>query len=489
MTRATSETFRDVGEMDTRRLSAYLDTAWEEAAASTLSEYIQIPCKSPDFDSQWAEHAHLYRAAELLACWAERKLAQMPGAHVQVVRLPDRTPVIFIDVPGEITRSILVYGHLDKQPEITGWSTGLSPWTPVRRAERLYGRGGADDGYAIFAAVSALLALREQKIAHGRCVILIEASEESGSCDLPYYLEHLKDRIGDPSLVIGLDAGCGDYERCWITTSVRGMVTGKLTVAVLTHGVHSGDASGIVPSSFGIARSLLSRLEDEATGHVKVPSLHQRIPDTRVEQAKAAAHVLGEGVYRRFPWFETTEPTTQDVTELILRRTWRPRLTVTGITGLPDAAAAASVLLPYTTLKLSLRLPPTVPARQAGAEVRRILESEPPYRSHVRFELEHAVDGWDAPPMAPWLDRSVAAASRRFFRAPAGFMGEGGSIPFMAMLGERFPRTQFLLTGVLGPHSNAHGPDEFLHVPTAKRLSGVIARVIADHGAHPAEAG
>lgn len=470
--------------IDTQRLSACVDTFWGEVTASTLSEYIRIPCKSPDFDPQWAEHGHLDRAADLLRGWAEERLAQVPGARVQVVRLPDRTPVLFMDVPGDASESILLYGHLDKQPEMTGWSAGLAPWTPLLRGERLYGRGGADDGYATFAAVSAILALHAQKVPHARCVVLIEASEESGSCDLPHYLEHLKDRIGAPSLVIGLDAGCGSYDRLWVTTSVRGMITGKLTVRVLTHGVHSGDASGIVPSSFGIARSLLSRLEDEVTGHVKLESLHQTVPATRIGQAKASAEILGESVYRRFPLFEAAEPTTQDVAELILRRTWRPRLAVTGIAGLPDAAAAGSVLLPYTSLKLSLRLPPTVAARPAAAAVRETLQSAPPHRSHVRFEVEHAVDGWDAPPAAPWLERSAAAASRCFFGAPPGYMGEGGSIPFMAMLGARFPRTQFLLTGVLGPQSNAHGPDEFLHIPTVKRLSGVIAHVIADHRSH-----
>jgi len=397
------------------------------------------------------------------------------------VQLPGRTPVILIEVPGTTRDTVLLYGHLDKQPEMAGWAEGLGPWIPARKDDKLYGRGGADDGYAMFASIAALRALAEQKIPHARCVILIEGCEESGSYDLPFYVEHLAARIGDPSLVICLDSGCGDYERLWLTTSLRGIAMGNLTVRVLEEGVHSGDASGIVPSSFRVLRGLLSRLEDEKTGAIKPEEFTVQIPPERMQQAKDVAAVLGDAVYDKFPFSGGTQPMSSDPGELILNRTWRPQLAVTGIEGLPLPLNGGNVLLPFTTAKLSLRLPPTLDAEKATALLKKTLENAPPYHATVHFDAEAGQSGWDAPKTAPWLQQSVARASQTAFGAPPAFMGEGGSIPFMAMLGAKFPRTQFVVTGVLGPHSNAHGPNEFLHIPMAKKLTAAIALILADH--------
>jgi acetylornithine deacetylase/succinyl-diaminopimelate desuccinylase-like protein len=394
--------------------------------------------------------------------------------------------VILIEVPGEASGTVLLYGHLDKQPEMVGWDEGLGPWTPVLRDGKLFGRGGADDGYAMFGALTAILALREQGGAHARCVVLIEACEESGSADLPHYVDHLADRIGSPALVVCLDSGCGNYDQLWLTTSLRGMLAGTLTVRVLEEGVHSGDASGVVPSSFRILRQLLSRLEDEASGDVRPAELQAQIPPERSAQARDAAAALGEQVYAKFPFVPGMRPASEDLVQLVLNRTWRPQLAVTGIDGLPPPRNAGNVLLPHTTAKLSLRLPPTLDARAAGGAVQRLLEDDPPYGAAVRFEGVNSSTGWNAPAVAPWLERSLARASEAAFGAPPAYMGEGGSIPFMAMLGEKFPRAQFVVTGVLGPHSNAHGPNEFLHIATAKRITQVIAHVLADHAAERA---
>jgi len=351
----------------------------------------------------------------------------------------------------------------------------------VRKGDKLFGRGGADDGYAMFAALSAIGALREQGIPHARCVVIIEACEESGSPDLPFYVDHLASRIGEPSLVICLDSGCGDYDRLWLTTSLRGMASGSLTVRVLDEGVHSGDASGVVPSSFRILGEILSRLEDIRTGEILPKALHVEIPAQRLAQARDAARILGENLYTKFPFAGGTRPVTDDLAELVLNRTWRPQLAVIGIDGLPAPQNAGNVLLPYTTARLSLRLPPTLPGAEAGRVLKQLLGEKPPYTSEVRFEDGEAASGWNAPELAAWLEKSVAKASEMAFGPPPAYMGEGGSIPFMAMLGEKFPRTQFVVTGVLGPHSNAHGPNEFLHIPTAKRVTMAVASIIADH--------
>ena len=462
-------------------LTAYVDRTWDEEIVPTLTTYIAIPNKSPAFDADWAAHGYMDQAVDLLKGWAEKKLKAVAGAKIEVVRLEQRTPVILIEIPGASDDTVLLYGHLDKQPEMEGWSEGLGPWIPVMRDGKLYGRGGADDGYAMFASLTAILALAEQKASVARCVVLIEACEESGSPDLPAYVEHLKDRIGSPSLVVCLDSGCGNYDQLWLTTSLRGLAAGLLTVEVLEHGVHSGMASGIVPSSFRIARALVSRIEDETTGKVTDAAFGVEIPKTRVAQAKAAAEILGDTVYTEMPFVSGMRPVAPDPVELLLNRSWRPQLATIGAAGLPLPPQAGNVLRPRTSLKLSLRLPPTVDADKATDHMKAVLEADPPYGAHVRFEPDHAGSGWESPALAPWLEQALEAASTAAYGRPAAMIGEGGSIPFMGMLGVAFPKAQFVITGVLGPQSNAHGPDEFLHVPFAKKLTAAVALLLEAH--------
>jgi len=467
--------------LDIPRTTKLVDQCWSDEIVPTLVEYIKIPNKSPAFDPDWAAHGYMDEAVALFERWAQAKLSSLPSATLEVVRLPGRTPVILIEIPGQGTDTVLLYGHLDKQPEMVGWAQGYGPWIPRLEGEKLYGRGGADDGYAMFGALSALLALKEQGVPHARCVVLIEACEESGSYDLPYYVDHLAQRIGSPSLVVCLDSGCGNYDQLWMTTSLRGIASGTLTVEVLDEGVHSGDASGIVPSSFRVLRQLLSRLEDEGTGTIRPPELYVQIPPERVVQARRASAALGDAVYTKFPLKTGMLPMSGDLTELVLNRTWRPQLAIIGIDGLPSPVDAGNVLLPSTVAKLSLRLPPTLDATAADDTVRKLLEKDPPYGARVVYEPGSNAVGWHTPALSPWLEQSLARASETTFGAPPAYMGEGGTIPFMAMLGEKFPQAQFVVTGVLGPHSNAHGPNEFLHIPTGKRVSVVIAQVLADH--------
>jgi acetylornithine deacetylase/succinyl-diaminopimelate desuccinylase-like protein len=469
--------------LDVEKAKKSIDQCWSDEIVPTLFEYIKIPNKSPAFDPDWAAHGYMDEAVALFERWARSKLPTLPGSSLEVVRLPGRTPVILIEIPGEGEDTVLLYGHLDKQPEMVGWTEGYGPWIPRLEGDKLYGRGGADDGYAMFGALSALMALKEQGVAHARCIILIEACEESGSYDLPYYVDHLTQRIGSPSLVVCLDSGCGNYDQLWLTTSLRGMASGTLSIEVLDEGVHSGDASGIVPSSFRVLRRLLSRLEDEETGTIRPAELFVQLPPERVAQARLAAAALGDAVYTKFPLKAGMSPMSDDLTELVLNRTWRPQLAVTGIEGLPPPVDAGNVLLPSTVAKLSLRLPPNLDSAKASDLIRTLLEKDPPYRARVAFEPESNAVGWHAPTLSPWLEQSLTNASETVFGAPPAYMGEGGTIPFMAMLGEKFPRSEFVVTGVLGPHSNAHGPNEFLHIPTGKRVSVVIAQVLADHHA------
>jgi acetylornithine deacetylase/succinyl-diaminopimelate desuccinylase-like protein len=472
--------------VDEQALRAFIERKWTDEIVPALTEYIKVPAKSPAFDADWAKHGYIDRVVADAARWAEQQRVQ--GFKLEVVRLPGRTPVIFFESPATQADSgdtVLLYGHLDKQPEFDGWRSDLGPWLPKYEDGKLYGRGGADDGYAIYASVTALAALDAQGVGRPRCVGLIETCEESGSYDLLPYVDALGERLGRVGLVVCLDSGAGNYDQLWLTTSLRGLVGGSLEVEVLEEGVHSGSYGGIVPSSFRIMRQLFERLEDAKTGNLLPDGFHCAIPPSRMTEVQATARILGDDVWRPAPWAcgqdgKPVLPTTTDPCEALLNATWRPSLSVTGAQGLPPLAQAGNVLRPRTAFKLSLRLPPLVDAAQAVQDLKALLEFDPPYNAKVTFKQDTgAANGWNAPHLSPWLAAALNRASRTHFDADCAFIGQGGTIPLMNVLQAGFPQSQFVVCGVLGPKSNAHGPNEFLHVPYAKKLTAAIADVIA----------
>ena len=476
------------GTLDAAAALSHATSQWDSDIVRQLTDYIQIPAKSPGFDKDWAANGYIETVLRNAAQWVEAQ--KVEGLKLEIVRLPGRTPVLFFDIPAtraESAQTVLMYGHMDKQPEFTGWRNDLGPWTPKYEDGKLFGRGGADDGYAVYASIAAVQALKAQKVAHPRIVGIVETCEESGSYDLLPYIDLLRPRLGDVALVICLDSGAGNYDQLWLTTSLRGMASGTLKVEVLTEGVHSGDASGLVPSSFRIMRQVLDRLEDSASGRLLPASFHCEVPAERLAQAKATAAILGDEVYKRFPWAHydcggSTSfalPTTTDPVQALLNRTWTPTLSVTGAEGFPALKDAGNVLRPYTAFKLSLRLPPLVDAASAVAEMKALLEDNAPYQAKVTFESNGGATGWNAPGTAPWFEQALNAASQAHFGAGVGYIGQGGTIPLMNILSEGFPKAQMMVCGVLGPKSNAHGPNEFLHVPYAKKLTAAVAQVIA----------
>ena len=464
--------------MNSDSLKKHIHAFWDSEIVPTLVDYIKIPNKSPSFDPDWEKHGYMDKVLNLAADWTEKNKPN--GSEMIIKKSPRRTPLLLLDIPGTKEGNILMYGHLDKQPEMEGWNDDLGPWKPVIKDEKLYGRGGADDGYALFASIASINALKEQKINHPRILVLIEFSEESGSPDLPHYMDLCSDIIGSPDLVICLDSGAGDYKRFWTTTSLRGLIGLKMKVSVLKEGVHSGGASGHVPSSFRIARSLLSRLEDEKTGEILLKELNTEIPNYRIEETKNLVSILGDEVVEEFPWKNGMKPSTNDNVEGVLRRTWRPALSIVGSDGMPSTANAGNVLRPYTTLQLSMRIPPMIDPKKAVNAIEKVLKDDIPYGASVELEFEEAAEGWNAPESKPWLLGAIEKASKEFFNQMPCTIGEGGTIPFMAMLGKQFPKAQFVITGVLGPQSNAHGPNEFLHIPFAKNLTCCISSIIVD---------
>jgi acetylornithine deacetylase/succinyl-diaminopimelate desuccinylase-like protein len=453
--------------IDAASAATHVDEAWSTHILEALRDYIRVPNVSPAYASDWVDDG-------------------LRGATVEVQEIAGRTPVLLVDVPAsgptatDPDDTVLLYGHLDKQPPFDGWRPGLGPWEPVLDGDRLYGRGGADDGYSAFAALTGLAATRAAGGSHARCLVLIEASEESGSPDLAPHLDRLGDRLGSPSLVICLDSGCADWDRLWVTTSLRGLVDLVVRVDVLTEGVHSGKASGIVPSTFRILRSLLDRIEDPETGVLRPPELHVPVPDIRRAQAADTADEVGDPG-AEFPYVEDARSADGSYQDLLLARTWEASLEVTGIDGAPPTASAGNVLRPFTAAKLSFRIPPTADAEAATLALVKRLTEDPPYGARVTVTAGSADDGWHAPPEPEWLQSALDQASTATFGQPARALGEGGSIPFMGMLGRAFPEARFVVTGVLGPETNAHGPNEFLHLPTARRITSALAHLLDAH--------
>ena len=466
--------------MDKTATAQTVQRLWQAEILPSLHDFVAIPALSPSFDEAWAANGHLDAAVEHLRAWITKR--NLPGATVEVVRLPDRTPLLLVDVPGTVdTGTVLLYGHLDKQPPVGGWAEGLGPWSPVLRDGKLFGRGAADDGYAGYAATAAVEAVRAGGGDHSRCVILLETCEESGSYDLPAYLEHLDTRLGEVSLVVCLDSGGMDYDRMWLTMSLRGLVSVTATARVLTGGQHSGTVSGVVTSSFRVLRQLIDRIEDSVTGEIKLATMNVEIPAERAAEARATVESAPGAVVSAIPFAEGVRPVVDDEVELALNSSWRPTLSIIGASGMPEPADAGNVLRPFTTLTLSFRLPPTADADVALAEVKELLTTDVPYGAQVELTRLEASPGWNAPALAPWLRSTLDTVSDGVFGAPWRTMGMGGSIPFMGLLAERYPEAQFVITGAVGPDSNIHVPDESLDVGQATRVTEAVAHILDAH--------
>jgi acetylornithine deacetylase/succinyl-diaminopimelate desuccinylase-like protein len=454
---------------------------FERDALETLSTFAAIPCLSPGFDTEWVRNGHIDRAIELLSDWALART--FANFDVEIHRIENRTPVLVVTIaataPGDGTA--VLYGHLDKQPPLGDWSEGLGPYEPVRRDDRLYARGVGDDGYSTFSALLAVEAMEAQSIPHSRCVVLIEASEESGSPDLEAYLDLLKDHLGNVELMICLDSGALTYDRLWVTTSLRGVVNVDLEIEVLAHGQHSGSASGVVPSSFRILRQLIDRVEDAATGEILVPQLNAKIPGEVSKAADALAAEFGDIIARELPTLEGVELMGASAEERILRRTWYPTLSIIGLGGAPAPEIAGNVLRPSTTAKLSFRIPPSVDAEVVRDALIPVLTTNVPSSARVTLKNWEIGSGWYSPPLAPWLAHALEVASTDAYGRAPGFTGEGGSIPFLASLGKRYPDVQFVATGVMGPQSNAHAIDEFLDLPMTVGVTNSVITVLGEY--------
>ncbi len=461
--------------IDFTRLSEYIDKQWDESALPSLCDFIEIPALSPSFDAAWEENGYLDAAIETFVSWV--RSLPLENSSVSVHRLKDRSPVLLVTIDGDSNGEVLFYSHLDKQPEATGWSDGKGPWKPVIEDGWLFGRGSVDDGYGGYAGVLSVLGLQEQGISHPSCRFLIETGEESGSPDLEFYLEELKPQLGIPDLVIVLDTGGMDYDRLWVTQSLRGIVAGTLSVKVSSVGVHSGHGSGVMPSSFRLARQLLSRLEDENTGEILPEWLHLKINDEMKKTCSEIVKMKGDGM-KDFPLLEGVKKQVEDPLDIFMTMNLKPSLSIIGADGIPPIESAGNVLRTNTDLKISIRTPPGIDATLVSEKVQELLESNPPSGAHVTAEMTEVADGFLSPKLPDSVSSDLEEACKKFYGNPFMDLYIGGTIPVMAMLQARYSDSKFIITGAGGPGGNAHGPDEKLHIPTAKKVTKCMSSVV-----------
>ena len=464
--------------VDLDRLSERADELWESSILPSLCKFIEIEALSPGFEPNWAEKGELDATIDLFTAWLDEQ--NIENMSYEVHRIDDRSPVLLVSVEGTGPGEVIFYSHLDKQPSRPNlWSEGLHPLKGVRRDPWLFGRGALDDGYGGYLCVTALRMLQEQGVPYPTSHFLIETCEESGSFDLPPYLEALSEKLGNPDLVVVLDSGGPDYEHIWVTEALRGLVSGNLSVRVSHEGVHSGMSGGTIPSSFRIQRMLLDRVEDSVTGKVLIPEMHVDISDKVHEEATALAKLLANGIWDQLPVVDNLLPQHSGTKEILLDMNWRPAMAVIGADGIPPSQTAGNVLRTNTDLKLSFRIPPGVDAVTVDELVKQRLEENPPYGAEVTYAQDAVADGFHAPPMQGKVSEALAEASQHVSGLPPMATWIGGTIPFMAMMQNKYPNTSFLCTGTGGPGNNAHGPDEKLHIPSSKRLTAVLAATVA----------
>eukprot|EP01083_Nonionella_stella_P046907 125601_1 len=465
----------------------FVANEWETNALPALEDFVRIPNTSPEFNGSPAD---ALKAAQFMKAYVDKQ--EMAGCTADLRTCGDKTPMLVITIDGTdgSNDTVLSYGHMDKQPGLGGWSVG-GPTDPVRVGDKLYGRGAVDDGYSMFAYITALKALKAQGTKHCRMVITMEAGEESGSPDMIYWLDQLKDHIGtNVSLVICLDSGCGNYDQLWITPSLRGMMAGDLKVSMLREQLHSGEGSGVIADTARVHRMLLNRVEDVNTGYVTVPETHCVIPEAHQNYVDKATCILKEGVFNEMPLLAGIKPVTDDCKQLLMNQLWEPTMTVIANDhGSLPPLPGSNIIRTETNMRLSFRLPPCVVPEKALEAVKATLLKEPlPYGAKVTFENTMMGSGWASNSAAGgWLETSITDSSTTFFGKAAAFKGMGGSIPIINDFQGRYTDAEIIVSGVAGPQSNMHAVNETLDVPAVKKLTSAFAKILADHAENVAK--
>jgi acetylornithine deacetylase/succinyl-diaminopimelate desuccinylase-like protein len=466
--------------VDIPDLLAYATVAWSDGGVATegLKSFIRVPNVSPEYDPDFLTNGLIHQAVDCVKTWIEAQ--GIPGLTTTVFADPGREPLLYVAIPGTSSSAppVLAYGHLDKMPPLddAGWTPGLSARDAVIRDGKIYGRGANDDGYNAFLVISALKYLQSKSLPYPKVTMLFETGEESGGEEIERYLDELRPKIGDAGVILVLDGEAQDYKTVWGCTSLRGIVNGLLTVKHLAAPCHSGMATGLVPSTFRIARILLSRIEDAATGEILVKEAHvPEIPAHRIAQCKLIADQLGEGSHAIVSPLPGARLVADDNAQLLVNKAWKPGLAVTGCDGIPSIQDGSNVIRTTTALKLSLRIPPGVESEKVGAVLKAVLEADPPYGAQVTYQVLGVGNGWWGPNMTGRVDEGIRAATKAIFDSAPLYYGEGGSIPLCNKFQALWPEAQVLVSGCAGTDSNPHGYDESLNLTYTQKFCTFLA--------------
>lgn len=452
------------------KLKQFVESEFTNNALPSFKTFLTIENCTPAYDPDWDKNGLLKSAASHLKAYA-LKSSGVQGLNAILSSDEGKTPFLLVTVDSTSGdgKSILLYGHFDKQPPNSGWSQGLGPYLPVEKDGYLYGRGSADDGYAFYAMLTIIKALQNFNIPHPKFVIILEGSEESGSIDLPIYIEEYQQFIGQPDLILALDSGIIDYNRIWLTSSLRGVVSCDLTVKTLTKGVHSGKGSGIAPESFMIIRKLLSKLEDY-NDQSRMKDFEVEIPDSEKTKISKAVEVMGDDWCSKIPILPGMKLLGDTPTDRLINWTWKPALTVAGARGIPNVKDAGNVLRPYTTLYLSIRTPPTFDGILNGKKILEDITNQTPFNSTVLIENYEAFNGSLIKEPSDNLKSQIDNLAKNYISGGMAQIPVGISIPFTTIFSQYFPKSQILVTGCAGVDSNAHGPNERLNLSYTKNF-------------------
>jgi acetylornithine deacetylase/succinyl-diaminopimelate desuccinylase-like protein len=389
--------------------AAYVEKWWADWYVKGLCEFIEIPNLSPMFDAEFYTNGTTQAAAKHVDDYINKLEIKGITKHSFT---PEGKPPMYVYVveANGNDKNVMCYGHLDKQPWMMPWREGLGPTKAVIEGDFLYGRGGADDGYAPFSCALAIKNLQVQGLPHPRFALVLETEEESGSPNLLELLALSKEAIGTPDIMFCMDSGAFNWDQLWMTSSLRGIICLDVQIDCAHGGYHSGEVGGIVPETMRIMRHLLDRIDDSKTG-MCCEALNCEIPERFKTEAKFMAELSGPEMYKKYHVCEGVDCMHEEgIDQMYLNNTWRANMAITGAAGLPAIQTAGNVCRPSTSMRLSIRLPPKVNPDDAYAAVTKLLTTDVPYNAKVICTSQGKGQGWCMGELSPWLTEGIMKA-------------------------------------------------------------------------------
>ena len=470
--------------MDKKSFEKYIEKMFTYNMIPNLMNFIRIPNLSPAYDYEWNTNGLLLKAANLIIAYA--KSLEIKNAQINLIQDKGYSPLIFIEIPASRpndNRTVLLYAHFDKQPHGTGWDDDKGPTKPVIQNGRLYGRGSADDGYASFSMLTAIKACQEHNCPLPRICLIFEGAEESTDEHLTYYFNKLLPIIGENVIAfIPLDSGCADYDRLWITNSLRGVCDYEINIQTLDNNISFGpEASGRIAENLFILRKAIDAVMDTSTGDVKIEEFYVKdIPEEIQEEMDKEIEIVGEQFFKEIPLYEGVKPLKTDIKEAMINNRWKPTCSILGIDNCPKIEDNGFGVKKSITVKMSMRLPPGIDSHAALEALKKVVKENIYFDAKVKFLSAEVADGWKLTNFSEKTKNVLNKASKEYFGNELVFKGMGGSIPFITYFQTKYPNADVICTGILGADCFEHGPNENLHLEACKKMILVLCYFLSE---------